>query len=504
MNTMYFQDLVRGEYGRKVAEADYEVVTFDNALDIVKEGVTAMNINAPAIKYLWNYYKGDQPIRYRQKIVRDDVVNRIVENHAYELVQFKVSQSYGEPLQCISRKDDDEINQYVDKLNDYLSDAYKNVRDITCGEWQSAVGFGYQAVIDRKIDGAEIPFGIVVPDPINTIVVYSSSTQEPLLAIQRYTDKDKKTVYKCYSETHQFTVINSIIWDWSLHTFGGIPIVEKMNNAQRLSDIEIVIDLFDSVNNLQSNRADSVEQFIQSFMKFINCEIDKEKFQEMKKLGAFMIKSNNGDNKADVDILEQQLDQSQTQITKEDIYNNALSISAMPNKEGNTGGDTQGAVELRNGYNFAKSRAKLKDPYIIEQERKLLKCVLNIIRIRKGEDDLRITTRDFNVQINHSQLDNLLVKCQALQYLLQCGIHPLVALKSCGLFADVEKVFTLSKPYLDKLYIESTEGFNVEEQAKKVDLFVKCLNSGMSIEDASKQSGLEINTNAEGFQKWVY
>ena len=33
-----------------------------------------------------------------------------------------------------------------------------------------------------------------------------------------------------------------------------------------------------------------------------------------------------------------------------------------------------------------------------------------------------------------------------------CGIHPLVAIKVCGLWTDAEKVFLLSKPYLDNLY----------------------------------------------------
>lgn len=54
-----------------------------------------------------------------------DITNKIVENHAYEIVQFKVGQTYGEPIQFISRKDDDEINRAVDALNDYLVDANK-------------------------------------------------------------------------------------------------------------------------------------------------------------------------------------------------------------------------------------------------------------------------------------------------------------------------------------------------------------------------------------------
>ena len=133
-------------------------------------------------------------------------------------------------------------------------------------------------------------------------------------------------------------------------------------------------------------------------MKFINCEIDEKTFVQMKQMGAFMIKSNNGDNKADVDIMSQELNQSQSQIAKDDLLNNANSILAIPNKEGNTGGDTQGAVELRNGWDFSKGAAKLKDPGVIESEQRLCIPILN--RIRLTQNDCPIGIMDFDIRRN--------------------------------------------------------------------------------------------------------
>ena len=162
--------------------------------------------------------------------------------------------------------------------------------------------------------------------------------------------------------------------------------------------------------------------------------------------------------------MTQELSQTESQVAKGDLWDNALTILAIPNKQTNTGGDTQGAVELRNGWDFSKTRAKLKDPFVKSSEKRLAKVILNILRI--SGNDLGITTRDFDVQINHSPTDNLVVKCQALQYLLQCGIHPLVAIKTIGLWGDAEKVFMLSKPYLDNLWktIDDVEG--QEQKAK--------------------------------------
>lgn len=475
MNTMYLQDLVRGIYGRKIAYTDVESITAENIVSVVGSCIGVFNTNKPIIRYLWNYYKGDQPIRYRTKVSRDDIINKIVENHAYEFVQFKTGQTYGEPVQYISRKDDERINTAVDKLNDYMVDANKQEKDIKSGEWQSAVGTSFKAV--QKKNG-DIPFRIVAPTPLNTFVIYSRETEEPMLAVQELKDENGEWYKLCFSENMEFTIKNGQLQDYvdlktgevkkfRLHAFGDIPIVEYPNNAERISDIELVIDILDAMNNMQSNRMDAIEQFVQSWVKFVNCDVDEEQFQKMKMLGALVVKSNNGaENRADVDIMTQELNQTESQVVKDDLYDDAITILAIPSKQSNTGGDTQGAVELRNGWDFSKTRAKLKDPFVKSAEKRLAKVILNILRI--SGNDLGITGRDFDVQINHSPTDNMVVKCQALQYLLSCRIHPLIAIKTVGLWGDAEKVFMLSKPYLDNLWKTIDDVQTQEQKAQQL------------------------------------
>lgn len=472
---MPFCCITNGQYGRKIAYTNVEQITVDNVVSVVGEALSTFYFNRKAVCYLWNYYKGDQPIKYRtkEKAARDDILNKIVENHAYEIVQFKTGQTYGEPVQYISRKDDEKINRSVDELNDYMIDADKQTKDIKSGEWQSAVGTSFKAVQMSNED--VIPFRIVVPTPLNTFIIYSRSTEEPMLAVQILKDADGSEYKLCFSKNMQFRIQNSEVIDVKLHAFGAIPIIEYPNNWERISDIELVIDLLDTINNYQSNRIDGVEQFVQSWVKFVNCEVDIEQFEKMKMMGALVVKSNNGaENKADVDVMTQELNQSETQIAKDDILNNMLSILAIPNKEGNTGGDTQGAVELRNGWDFSKTRAKLKDPLIKSSEKKLAKVVLNILRL--SDIDLGISIRDFDVQINHSPTDNMVIKTQSLQYLLQCGIHPIIAIKTVGLWGDAEKVFLLSKPYLDNFW-KTLEMANNENQSQKATELLEQFNN---------------------------
>lgn len=475
-NTMYFQDLVKGNYGRKIAYTDAERITDENVVKVIGQCIGVFYGNKTAIRYLWRYYKGDQPVLYRTKVSNEDITNKILENHAYEIVQFKVGQTYGEPVQFISRKDDDAINNAVDELNDFMTDANKQEKDIKSGEWQSATGTSFKAIQSKE---GEIPFRITAPSPLNTFVIYNRSTEEPVLAVQELKDEDGKYYKLAFSETMSFKIVDSNVVKSKLHTYGGIPIVEYPNNHERISDIELVISMLDAINNMQSNRMDGIEQFVQSWIKFVNCDVDEEQFAKMKMNHALVVKSINKDNKSDVDIMTQELNQTQCQVAKDDLWDNALSILAIPTKQSNTGGDTQGAVELRNGWDFSKTRAKLKDPIVKSSEKRLATVVLNTLRV--SGNDLKLSIRDFEVQINHSPQDNMYTKSQTLLQLLQCGIHPIVAIKTVGLWGDAEKTFMLSKPYLDNLWKTIDDA---EEQERKAQEIVAKLNNSNQINKA--------------------
>lgn len=484
-NVVPFQEIVRGNYGRRIAYTDTEIITAANVVKVIGECIGAFYENKTAIRYLWRYYKGDQPALYRTKITNEDITNKIIENHAYEIVQFKVGQTYGEPVQYISRKDDERINKAVDELNDYMVDANKQEKDIKAGEWQSATGTSFKAIQPKN---GEVPFRITAPTPMNTFMIYNRNTEEPILAVQELKDENGRYYKLAFSDTMSFKIVDSDVAEAKLHTYGGIPIVEYPNNHERISDIELVISMLDAINNMQSNRMDGIEQFVQSWIKFVNCEVDEEQFAKMKLNRALVVKSINKDNKSDVDVMTQELNQSQCQVAKDDLWDNALSILAIPSKQGNTGGDTQGAVELRNGWDFSKARAKLKDPLVKSAEKRLALVVLNVLRV--SGNGLNLSVRDFDVQINHSPQDNMYTKSQTLLQLLQCGIHPLIAISTVGLWGDAEKTYILSKPYIQNLWKTIDDA---EEQERKAQKIV----AQMGNQNPSNNDNVDENDNQE-------
>ena len=243
--------------------------------------------------------------------------------------------------------------------------------------------------------------------------------------------------------------------------------------------------MLDAINNMQSNRMDGVEQFVQAFMKFKNCEIDENEFLKMVKLGAISVKDTSNGCQSDVELMTAELNQSESQVAKDDIYSNMLIVEGMPDRQQNTGGDTGQAVYLRNGWDFAERRAKLDEPFIREAEKASARIILNIIRNTTG--DIKLSTRDFDVKITRNPTDNMLVKAQALDYLVKNKIHPLVALITCGLFSDPQKVYEMSFPYMQSLYK------NPEEETQKAQELI----DNFSQKSVQNQSAIISSTDEE-------
>lgn len=456
-NKINFVDLCQGEFGRKIAYTGVDQITPQNVAQVLSDTIGIHNRNRTLMDYLYRYYKGDQPILYREKLVRPEVNNRVVENHAFETVKFKAGQICGEPIQYVCKKKnaDEKINEQVDLLNDYLDEANADARNIQRAIYQSTTGTSYKAILredEWEKDGDLPPFRIFIPSPQDVYIVYSSVTGKPMLSVQILKDEDNQQYYQCYSSRQYFKIQNGAVTESGINGFGGIPIIEYPNNHDRLSDIEIAITMYDAINKYQSDRLNGVEQFVQALMKFKNCEIDEAEFVKMVKLGAVSVKDVGNGTQSDVDLMTAELNQSESQVAKDDIYNNMLIVEAMPNRQSNTGGDTGNAVYLRNGWDFAERDAKLVEAFTKEAEKASARIILNIIR--KTSMDVNISTRDFDVKITRNPTDNMLVKAQALDYLFKNKIHPLIALITCGLFSDPQKVYEMSLPYLGTIYPE--------------------------------------------------
>jgi SPP1 family phage portal protein len=439
-------------FGREVIYSSEEVITKENVVKVLKDAYSTHQKNSADIDYLYNYYKGNQPILQREKLIRPEINNKIVENHAYEIVDFKKGYVFGEPVQYVRRGEEEKVSDKIALLNEYMFMVDKALQDKDLAEWFNICGTSYRMVLPNKnytYDSDESPFEIDTLDPRYTFVVYNNGFgKRPLMGVKYIETEDRKVKFSVYTDNKYYEIVDDKVETEDSHVLGAVPIIEYPANMARIGSFEVVLGLLDALNNTVSNRMDGIEQYIQSFMKFINCDIDETDFMALKELGAIKIKGEPG-NPADVDLVSQELDQSQTQVTKDDIYQMILIICGMPDRNGanRTTGDTGQAVILRDGWSAAESRARDTELVFKSSEKKFLKIVLRVVR---DLSHLDLSLSDIDIKFTRNRTDHLLVKTQGMQNQLEAGIHPQIAIATSGLYSDPEQVYIDSMKYLKK------------------------------------------------------
>lgn len=449
---------MEGLFGRKQIFTDVNEITSENLLGVINNSMVEHEINRQRIDYLYKYAKGEQPILNRKKEVRADICNKVVENRANEIVAFKTGHICGEPIQYVSRSADAGVSQNIMLLNDLMVLDGKSSKDKTLVEWAMIGGTAYRMILAGEGDAL---FETVTTDPRCSYVIYSSKIgHKPLAGVYYVTDRNGNKTISVYTPNKYFEIKEGKIVKNEPHALGMVPLIEYPANMARLGAFEIVIPILDAINTVSSNRIDGVEQFVQSLMKFVNCEIDEEKFVELQQMGAIMIKSADGQH-ADVEIMTQELNQAQTETLMQHMYDSVLTICGMPNRNGGSStSDTGSAVIMRDGWSAAEARAKDYEEIFKESERRALKCIL-----RYCETKFALSPLDIDIKFTRRNYENIQTKAQVLCEMLNSGkIAPRLAFVSCGLFSDPEEAYQESKPWIDSYMkqLEAPKGSNNE------------------------------------------
>ena len=432
-------------YGRTVIYSDVDAVTAENVASVLHKAKSTHATNASQINYLWDMYRGKQAIRNRTKDIRGDIVNKVCENRAYQIVSFFVGFIIGKPISYVTPFDDQ--SAAVRKLNDFMHSENKATEDQSLVMWQQICGTSFRLVLPKSSNEPdEAPFTISTVEPQNAFVVYSSKIgHKPLCGVYFYTNADKKTVYCVYTPTEYFEVISGKVVKEAANVMGYIPLIEYPANDARLGSIEIVASLLDEINLLDSDRIDGVEQFIQSILVFINCQPPAgETAQSLNEKGIIALPST-GANKADIKMIAEQLDQSQTQVLKEDIYQSILEIVGMPSvSNGNTSDSSNnGAVILKNGWQNAEAKAEACENMFRKSEREMLRVVLRICR-ELAEGMNNITLSALQIYFPRQNYGDIQTKAQVLTMLLNNDkVAPKIAYEACNMFKDPEKACSL-------------------------------------------------------------
>ena len=441
-------------FGRSEIFTDVAEITRENVCDVLISALTIHQQNAIEIQNLYTYYLGNQPVLERVPETRPEINNPIVENNAYEVVEFKVGYFCYEPSQYISTVDNSDVTASIDRLNQHMRIIDKPAQDRTIVWWFYIGGVGYRIILPnlrRRLDPNAVPFVMYSLDPRTTFVVkYNGLGKQPVMNCTYIQRADGTMVYSVYTRTTYYEIEDGIKIALEMpNPLGELPIIEYPANQARLGAFEMVQSLMDALNEVESNRADAVQRFVQALLLFHNVEIDPQKFDELRKKGALKFKDADPSLPAEVKYLVEELNQGQTQVLVDHLYQRILTICGMPNRNGGSStSDTGKAVIFRDGWSMAEYRAKHTEGFFRSSEMDCLKLVLRICRIL-GDIDLPI--EDVDVRCARRSYENIKEKADVLVEMLGCDdIDPKLAFMHCGMFLDPETAYQLSMKYKEQ------------------------------------------------------
>lgn len=443
-------------FGRTVIKVDTKKVDATNVVDVLRKTLPVHFQNSIECQHLYDVYRGKQGILDRTKTVREEINNKVLVNHANEIVSFKVSYLLSDPIAYVSRGVND-VTDRITLLNELMYLNNKAARDKEIADDFSICGQAYRMVLPNKSTGEdEAPFCIYTLDPRFTFVVYNNGLGEKPVCAVKYVNRQTgnadspiKTVYSVYTPDSYFEIENNRIINEQPHSLGMIPIFEYVNNNARIGAFEVVETLLDAINVLASNRVDATEQAVQSLMVFVNCEVSMDDYDEMRSKGAVKIKSADGVT-SDIKFLTTDLKQADQQILMDALYDEVLRITGMPSQaKGNTSDSSNnGAVIVRNGWYNAEARAKDTELLWRESEGNFLKLVLKLCR---DMNVLDIKLSDVTEKFTRRNYEDLLVRSQVLTTMLANEkIAPRLAFAHCGMFVDSEEAFVESMNWYEQ------------------------------------------------------
>lgn len=461
-------------FGRKPIYSDVDEVTPENVVRVLNDVLPIFTANRSDIEYLWGVYRGQQDVLYREKEIRPEIQNNVVVNRANEIVSFKSSYLLGEPMQYVSSSSAREnAVERLAELNEYMRLEGKAAKDMELADWIHICGVGYRLVLpdSRTRDPFGSPFNVYVPDPRDTFVICNSGIGHyPLAGVHVVHRIEEPDLYCVYTR------------DWYMEiplmspagvepgvkaervSYPEVPIVEYVHNKARMGAFEVVLSILNAINTIESNRVDAIEQFVQSIWVFENCDIDAEKFAEMRAGGAIKVKST-GSTTSKVYQVGDELKQDSVQKVVDDLYAAMLDICGMPStmNGGASTSDTGAAVIMRDGWQQAEARAKETEHYFAEAEQRFLVNVLDICRNVRGLD---IQINEIKQHFTRRNYADLLTKSQVLTTMLQSGkIAPKLCFESCGMFVDSEAAYLMSLPYIEKAEALAQQALEAQKQA---------------------------------------
>nr|DAJ96649.1 MAG TPA: Portal [Caudoviricetes sp.] len=473
-------------FGRKQIFCDKTNIDKTNILEVLSDAYFIHEQNRAEMLYLFEYVKGRQPILDREKQIRPEINEKIVDNMASEVLEFKLGYEFGSPISYVqrARKDiksrnalfsffkklftSDESKKEdlrVSAINEMMVEECKAAKDLQLAKDVKTCGVGYRLILPKKIKTGVSVFDLLVLNPMNTFVVYSNDAyREPMLGVSYFPHRDGSITFGCYTKTSYFKIemgITKGFEDWfeeQPNTLGMVPIIEYINDYDRMGCFERAIPLMDALNTTDSDRVNDIAQHVQNILWGDNVALDTEQYKKLRDDGMILTKSEQG-RTATLKYLESVLNQSENQTLVDYVKQQILDITNTPSRSELSGGSTGSATNMSTGWMAAETDAKEKEQIWSASERRETAVILKIIKDSNevDADIAELNLSDIEIKFSRSRTYDLATKCNSLSALIGIGIDPLRAIEVVGLFTDPQQVALDSAERIDRILFKDNQ-----------------------------------------------
>ncbi len=477
--------------GRRKIIIDKEI-NKDTIIDVLNEAWSYHRENVRDMKYLIDYYKGQQDISKRNPAYASGINNKITVNYAYSSIRDLVGYTFGKPTQIIQRKT--KYKKDIEKIADIMEYENSSTVDNEVATMAAITGIGYICTLPTEELYSDympdIPLKINSLDILSTFIIQSAKMGNPdILSCTYYTDKIN-TYFLCFTDTEIYRITckgnNSLsnqaeLIEVDVNPLGLNPIIMVQNNNFLMGDFETAISVLNALNQIASDSVNDVENVIKSLLVIINAELNDNTAEKIKKNRILEIVGNIGQN-VDAKFIYQQLDAMGIENLREYFEEAYKTIIGIPDRKtrGGGGGDTGDAVKLRDGWADIEIVARIKENYFKIAKKKQLAVIITILQ-KLNLINNSIKTIDMDIKFSRNKNDNLQSKAQSYATLVGTKtITPEDALTIADMTTDSVEIAAKGKKYWEDEAKESqTQTTNVNESGND-------LNNNKKVVETSK------------------
>ena len=365
----------------------------------------------PRLAKLDRYYKNNNDIKQRTFTDTTKPNNKIAHSWGNYITDSMTAFFMGEPVSYSGNDKDVEILKAVFNENDEQDINSQLAKDC------SIYGVAYElAYLDEL---AQIK--LTKSSPLNSIPIYDDTVNSKLLYFIRFNEVKNiltdttTTLVTLYSNTsiREFRRTDNYYLEPvsdSLHNFNIVPVSIYKNNDDMLGDYELIIDLIDYYDRLESDTANAFDYYNDCYMVFTGATIDDADAQLMKEKRILQVPEN-----CTVTFLTKDAVDVEQENAKNRIVNDIHKFSKVPNMSDENFANNVSGVAMKYKLLGLENVCSIKERKFKRGLQNRLWLISNILTLKTATalQDIKITFKR-NIPSNELEVAGMINNLRGL------------------------------------------------------------------------------------------